>query len=276
MVEKHYPHWELLRRFDDIQLTIKGHSRGSEKTGFYIPELRMFLDAGIQSLFEPKHIFITHCHCDHSYALGMLITGINTSPTIYVPIEHLKLFKNYLDTVYQLANGDFSLKDNHKLIGVLADDKIHLTCSHYIKIYDLYHRVPTRGCGIHRIVNKLKDEYKGLSSSEIRKIKKSGTEIVSSIDQPLLIYLTDTNKRILNNNEIYQYKYIMVECTFILDKDYDKAEQCGHIHWKDLEPIIDCNPNITFILIHFALRYRTNEIKEFFKDNKKDNVILWL
>lgn len=43
-------------------LTIKGHSRGSEKTCFYIPQLKIYFDAGVQSYLEPKFIFITHCH----------------------------------------------------------------------------------------------------------------------------------------------------------------------------------------------------------------------
>ena len=45
----------------------------------------------------------------------------------------------------------------------------------------------------------------------------------------------------------------------------------SHIHYFELEPIILKNPQITFILIHFSMRYKEIEIK-----NKPDNVILWL
>ena len=49
-------------------------------------------------------------------------------------------------------------------------------------------------------------------------IKKKGTFITEPIDSPILIYLTDTTKEILENKEIYEYQVIMIECTFIHDE----------------------------------------------------------
>ena len=39
--------------------TISGYSRSSFRTGFYIKELNIMLDAGPQSFKMPEHIFIT-------------------------------------------------------------------------------------------------------------------------------------------------------------------------------------------------------------------------
>jgi len=64
-------------------LTIKGFSRAGDKTGFYIPQLHLFFDAGIQCYYQPEFIFITHCHTDHFFALSMLLTGIPTTPKIF-------------------------------------------------------------------------------------------------------------------------------------------------------------------------------------------------
>ena len=57
-------------------LSVKGHSRGAEKTCFYIPELKLFLDAGSNTSYQPKYILISHCHTDHSFLLPMILTGI--------------------------------------------------------------------------------------------------------------------------------------------------------------------------------------------------------
>ena len=53
-----------------------------------------------------------------------------------------------------------------------------------------------------------------------------------------------------------------------------------HIHWKHLRPYVISHPEITFMLFHFSLKYKDEEIKElmeseFKKDNIK-NVELWL
>ena len=81
-----YDAWKYSMKLPDINLTLRGHSRGSEKTGFYIQELKLFLDAGIQSYYDPNFILITHCHSDHSFALPMLLTGIKTKPKIKIRI----------------------------------------------------------------------------------------------------------------------------------------------------------------------------------------------
>ena len=56
--------------------TITGHSRALERTGFWIPELRVMLDAGVALPTDkgnrPSAILVTHGHIDHMNALPML------------------------------------------------------------------------------------------------------------------------------------------------------------------------------------------------------------
>ena len=68
---------------------------------------------------------------------------------------------------------------------------------------------------------------------------------------------------------------IVIECTFLLPDHKQQAEQSDHTHWLHLEEIVKSNPDVTFVLIHFSLRYKNDEILKFFNDKPK-NVIPWI
>jgi putative mRNA 3-end processing factor len=59
-------YWNKKLVLDKIKLTLTGYSRAAYRTGFYIPELGIMLDAGPQNFNKPSHIFITHAHADHA------------------------------------------------------------------------------------------------------------------------------------------------------------------------------------------------------------------
>lgn len=91
------------------------------------------------------------------------------------------------------------------------------------------------------------------------------------------------------NPQIFDYPEIIVECTFFHNEKgiQERANRDGHIHWDSLRPSmihsielpIDVNderwvrfslvvvldhPKNRFILIHWSLRYKEQEIYDFF------------
>jgi hypothetical protein len=56
---------------------LTGHSRALERTGFWIPQLRIMLDVGVDLPTDsgacPAATLITHGHIDHMNALPMLL-----------------------------------------------------------------------------------------------------------------------------------------------------------------------------------------------------------
>lgn len=276
-----YDIWNYSLSLPGTQLSIRGHSRGSEKTCFYVPELKLFLDAGMQSYYNPDHIFITHCHSDHSFQLPMILTGLNRCgkppPRIFVPRESQHLFEKFLLVSYQLRKGTEKARGHYRVTGVDPGNEIDLKkTGHFVRVYQLHHNVPTRGYGICQRRKKLNPCYSGLSGQELKKLKKSGININIWTEHKFLAYVCDTNIICFDTNpELLEYKYVMIECTFFHDEDMKESD---HIHWKELRPIVEGNPNVTFILIHFSMKYNCDEIDHFFAYEKKKltNIITWL
>ena len=269
-----YNIWKYEEKIPGTTLTLRGHSRGSEKTCFYIPQLKLFLDAGVQSMYNPNHILITHCHADHSFALPMLLTCIKTIPIVCVPNEHLTLFKNYNTACQKLSCGiteETELKETAKFVGVKPNDIVQLSNNYFAKVLKMDHSVPAVGYAISEKRSKLKDEYKGISGKEIALLRKNNVAVSEEVIVNQFAFMCDTSIKAFEiNKEVFNYPTIIVECTFTDEKTIELAKEAKHIHWNDLKPITLKYPLITFILIHFSMRYDKIELED-----KPNNVIIW-
>jgi ribonuclease BN (tRNA processing enzyme) len=76
--------------------------------------------------------------------------------------------------------------------------------------------------------------------------------------------------------ELLEYKYVMVECTFLMDEN--KSVTDYHIHWSELRNVIKENPNVYFMLVHFSMRYSWDEIDVYFSKEKEEipNMMIWM
>lgn len=262
-------------------LTLKGYSLASRKTGFLIPELSVFFDAGLQSPYNPKFVFVTHCHSDHCFALPMLLTNINTRPLIYVPKESEQLFVDFLHGCFRLFMHDTDYVYGYQygeMLGIQPNKTTYISQHYAIKTVKCCHSVPCLGFGLNQIKNKLKNEYRSCTKKELLEIKNANIPIHDEVFQPIIMYLGDTNIDVFKENEeeIFKYLYIVVECTFLFDEHLSVAIASRHMHWLHLEPIIDSHPDVQFILIHFSPRYSSLDLTVFFKTHSKNNIHTFL
>ena len=83
--------------------------------------------------------------------------------------------------------------------------------------------------------------------------------------KPLVLFAFDTTIKAFHDTpELLTYKTIVTECTFLYPEHQELAVSSMHIHWKDIRPIIESHPNVTFILTHFSARYTDSDIESFF------------
>ena len=278
------------------QLTLMGWSVAALRTNFYIKELGLMLDAGLSGpRFTINHMLITHCHSDHIANLPFHLYSHKPQDKIkiYIPKGIETHIIAYIESAYLLSTHTFPEEENIKreelhiynyfeIISVQPGNNIPIQIkkvNYGLEIFKCYHPVPCVGYGVYGVRKKLKEEYSKLSGKEIGELRKKGVDINYDYINKLFVYLGDTGKEIFENEEwkkIVEYPTIIIECTFILEEEKEQAIKTHHIHWDDLEPIVDKFNKNSFILIHFSQRYDNSEIKQFFKEKNKANVIPWV
>lgn len=267
-------HWQKEWKIPKTEWKIRGYSRSAYRTGFYIPELDLMLDAGPQNHQKPSTVFITHTHIDHIACLPLTMIGDvkpNQEFQIYAHYMAEKYIANYIKAMFS-ANAMMDLEecnDWYKYFPVRGGDTFPITLNKNklsVQVWDCQHSIPTVGYGLSLSKSKLKQEYVGLLGQEIAKLRKSGIEISEEIWYKKLAYVCDTSIDVL---EIYpsilEYEVVMIECTFLLPDEFENAKLTKHIHWSQLAPYVIANPNVYFVAFHFSQRYRDAEINDFFQ-----------
>jgi ribonuclease Z len=264
---------------------ISGYSRACYRTGFYIRHLDLLIDAGPQKSGNPKTILITHCHGDHIANIPFTLIEANEQtelPTIFVHEKSKTRLHKYINAMFS-ANYSTDFKGSvAKFISVKGSDSIDYVANNMkikIEVFACVHDVPTVAYGISTKKQFLKKEFFELKGNgkALVKLKKKGIEITETIHEPNIAFVWDTTIQIFKNNpDIFKYKVIMVECTFLYDDDYEQSLAKKHIHWKTLRPYVVENLEIIFVLVHFSLRYTEPDIATFFKKEGLANVKPWL
>ncbi len=285
-MDPHNSYWKHEFKLPKTGFRLKGHSRSTEMTCFYIPELNIYFDAGVHSYYSCDNIMITHGHGDHIQSLNGILKSQNQERSkeaipVYCPQEITKMLTKYIEAFFQVNANNPYLKC-HKIvniIGVSPGDRVPLIIKKRNYLMDAFkctHSVPTLGYGLTELRKKLKDELKGLSQSELIALKEAGTTIDKTIEVPLFCFLGDTTHDVfLENEKIFEYPTIVVECSFLENDDLGEASKRKHMHWSHLSKVIDQHPDNFFILIHFSLRYTDSDIERFFVDKLYKNMLVW-
>ena len=283
--------------------TLIGDSRAARNTMFYIPELDIAFDAGIQTDLKPAIIFISHSHLDHTRELTAYLLEPNPELIVFVPKPSHELITNYITAGICMTKHYHGKPDTVKLKCKISDISIPKDAKSIIypdiltiknikfklEVFKCTHTIATHGYGLieyRKCLNPIYDvpEYQDPVTGKpdpkkLAKLKQSGCELNIITEIPQICYLLDTDHKMLYkdkdnkypNTNISKYNNIIIECTFISDDHKQEAKETGHMLWSNLKPFILANPQVHFILCHFSMRYKDQEIKDFFdKENIKN------
>ena len=274
--------WNVWNANGEIKIgnyTLQGFSVAGFRTNFYIKELSIMLDAGISSPYSPTHIFVTHSHSDHIASIPFHLLSQNKEKKfIYCPASQVRSIDEYIRTLFTTNNGGCDTWDdrkNHETIGVRPYTFMDLTIGkkeYLVEVIKCYHSIDSVGYGFITKTRRFKKQLKTRPSIELKKL--SNHEKYDWITKCEFCYLGDTSCEILKEDMIYCYDSIIIECSFIYDSELERSVQTQHIHWTQLKPYVVAHPKIMFYLYHFSMRYKSDEIIEFFNNQHLDNIVV--
>lgn len=270
-------------------LSVQGYSRAAHRTGLKVHGLPILLDAGLDVQECFSHIFITHAHLDHVIFLPQYTMNNENEKTINVisTAKILDSVKEYVSSALRMSQCIASnVTSNEIMAKAFVQMKpissqtlyefIHGNDKWLVKSVRCFHGIDSIGFGFSVEKTKLKEEYKDLKGNDIKKLKNDGVEITYKKIEQVFLFLGDTNKRVLEDRTIYEYPTIIMECTYIYHDEISLAKKNHHIHWEEIKDIVKENSSIQFILIHFSMKYKKDEITEFFAKENVHNVNILL
>ena len=202
-----------------------------------IPELRMFLDGGMNSYRKVNTLLLTHGHSDHSHNITCVATGMGEDfssitferPTVYAPVEIEEPIKILTRANKSLDNSiifdSLDKSDLITIIPVVAGQSFNLFGRNKntllkIDILTCIHTVPTVGYLVSSISKKLRKDLIGASKEEIKQRRLNKEEITEEHTIPLFAFMGDTNEQVFDYNPIlFQgVPIIIIECTGVIKK----------------------------------------------------------
>lgn len=261
----------------DKTYSLRGFSRAGYKTGFILMPDNIFLDSGVESQTKPSVILITHGHQDHIDSLYNNLLNTNESIQVIGTPMLINNLSDYLSACrsmnvgYKIKFDKWDPKSITKNLTINANNS-----KYYIEAIHVDHGIECICYGLKEIKNKLKDEYKELNSVDLVALKKNKLEITEEKLNPVLFFCGDMNYTSLPTLPFDSYPYFIIECTFFEEDHIQEARIKKHLHISDLVPYFNKHSNTKFILIHFSCRYTKNQLKEYEKIYKYENVIFWI
>jgi len=281
------------------RLTLTGYSRANDKTFFHIPQLKCCIDAGLCEGRQPDTVFLTHTHNDHVADIEFL-AGKSTGVDIYVPTEAAPYVDTYIRSRRELnhvAPFDPELAGALTIHPVGAGDKVTLgkRGNYCVRVVECVHKVPCVGYCFSERKTRLKPEFAALkvemaAKGEMPEFGKAmaaererGNEVTEEYEVPLFAFLGDTHASVFADNPwLFDYPVLITECTYLDDKERERADRVGHTVWSQLRPVIVDHPETTFVLIHFSLRHSDRQVVDFFdrelvaaKGAQLRNIVVW-
>ncbi|HKF41538.1 MAG TPA: MBL fold metallo-hydrolase [Thermoanaerobaculia bacterium] len=252
-------------RVDAAGIAIEGVSVAGRESFYKVPSFHVLLEFGRapEDTVSYSTVCLTHGHLDHAAGLAhhasrRRLDGMPAA-RVFAPEEAVPDLEGWLAFSQRLENVDYRLHLTPASPGATFRMRNDLE----LKVLPGSHRVPTVGYLFSEIKHKLKDEFLDLTGDRIAALRAGGTEVTRREEIPLLAYTGDCGPGIFDAApELFMARVLLIECSFVLPEDRDRARTYAHLHLQDfLDRAADFR-NEAIVLTHFSQRYGVEEIRQ--------------
>ena len=260
-----YPEGRGRVRIDAAGIAIEGVSIAGHESFYKVPGFHTLLEFGRapDDTVGYATVCLTHGHLDHAAGLAhhasrRTLQGLPPA-RVFAPEEAVPDVEAWLAISHRLENVDYGVHVTPAVPG----GTVALRNDLELKFLPGRHRVPTVGYLFSETRRKLKDEYLDLPGEKIAALRASGVEVTRREDAPLLAYPGDCGPAIFDAvPELFRARVLLIECSFLLPEDRDRARVYEHLHIDDFLERAAAFQNEVIVLTHFSQRYRPEEIRE--------------
>jgi ribonuclease Z len=246
-------------------IPIEGVSVAGHESFYKLPGFRTLLEFGRapEDTVGYANVCVSHGHLDHiaglaHHASRRRLAGLAPA-RVYVPADAAADVGAWVEASERLERIVYGTE----IVAAAPGDHVLLRNDLALTILPGRHRVPTVGYLFSEVKHKLLDELAGRTGEEIAALRRKGVEVTRREEIPLLAYPGDCGEEIFDAApEILRARVLLLECSFLLAEDRERAREYAHIHLDDILARADRFENAAIVLTHFSQRYRPEEIRD--------------
>jgi ribonuclease Z len=264
--------------------SLKGFSIAALRTNFFVKELNILLDGGLSGNFTPTDIFVTHCHSDHTANLPYHLYGASKPVNVYAPAASAGRIEAYISSAIDMTEDAVAASSGtaaaaapapYDMVPVLPGQVLEVVLRKKpfrVRVLECCHGVPCVGYGFSEVRTRLRPEFASMAPHNLQQLRRAGCDLQETYEFHAFIYVGDTSAAVLTDPLLGLYKTVIIECTFLAEKDAARAAETYHMHWQQLRPFVLAHPDQHFVLYHFSARYKPDEVRAHFAAENLANV----
>jgi ribonuclease Z len=243
---------------------IEGVSIAGHESFYKLPGFRTLLEFGRapEDVVGYATVCVSHGHLDHMAGLAHFASRRRLarlpSARVFVPADAAPHVAQWVGACEKLEGIAYEIE----VVPVSPGDRISLRKDLELTVLPGRHTVPTVGYLFSEVRQKLLDELAGKDGQQIAALRASGAAVTRREEIPLLAYPGDCGEEIFEAcPELFRARVLLLECSFLLPEDRDRAREYAHIHLDDILARADRFENEAVVLTHFSQRYSPDEIR---------------